>query len=260
MKQNRILIQKLNRALQAIVELFEREFADHQSLSWNEAFEAKFEFTQTPIPRRLMAFHRRFVPLRRQMVEFLSTTYRAFFKVALAHESQIGIDPDVWAQVQLQPAIELVLDWIPEWYVLACDGENESMRHHGSVPYTPLQTVSFSIPLQVDPRPPLKSWRAPVWLFGVSPMFGFQGLKEQHVPAVDSDEKLGKAHTRLLLKGARKVFLWELAAEIQRARNEEIAAASAVYVPSAVPTRRINKRKGAEQREKLYEVIRKIRL
>jgi hypothetical protein len=160
MKKNRILLQKLNRALQAIIELFEREFADHQSLSWNEALEAKFEITQTPIPRRLIAFHRRFVPLRKQMVELLATTYRAFFKVALAHESQTGIDPDVWAQVQFQPAIELVLNWIPGWYVLACDGENESVRHHGSVPFTPGQTVSLSIPIEIDPHPTLKSWRA----------------------------------------------------------------------------------------------------
>jgi len=258
MLRDPVLLQKLSRALQAIVELFEREFVNRQSLSWSEGLEAEFEITQTPIPRRLMVFHGRFVPLRKQMVELLVTTYRAIFKVALAHESQIGIDPDVWAQLQLQPAVELVLNWIPEWYVLACDGENESVRHHGPVPFTPGQTVSFSISSEIDPRPPLKSWQAPVWLFGISPLFGFRGLKEQHVPARDSDEKLGKAHTRLLLKGARRVFLWELAAEIQRVRNEEIATASAVFVQSAVPVRRINKRKGAEQREKLYEVIRKL--
>jgi len=55
-------------------------------------------------------------------------------------------------------------------------------------------------------------------------------LKEKHVPATDSEEKLSAAHTRLLLKGARRVFLWELGAAIETVRNEETAAAGAIPV------------------------------
>jgi DNA-directed RNA polymerase specialized sigma24 family protein len=48
------------------------------------------------------------------------------------------------------------------------------------------------------------------------------------VPNTDSAEKLGEAHTRLLLKGARRVFLWDLGAAIETVLNEEIAAAGAI--------------------------------
>jgi hypothetical protein len=89
------------------------------------------------------------------------------------------------------------VDLISQTNVLACDDENESVRHRGSVPVTPGQSQAFPAPIEIDPRPTLKSWLAPVWLFGVSPMFGFRGLKEQHVPARDPDEKLDKAHTRI---------------------------------------------------------------
>jgi hypothetical protein len=37
-----------------------------------------------------------------------------------------------------------------------------------------------------------------------------QHLWPLSIPSNDSEEKLGLAHTRLLLKGARRVFLWEL--------------------------------------------------
>ena len=76
---------------------------------------------------------------------------------------------------------------------------------------------------------------------------------------MDSEERLGEAHTRLLLKGARRVFLWELSATFRTARNEETAEAGAI--PERGETerrRRPNKRKGWEQRTKLYGVIQKV--
>lgn len=57
---------------------------------------------------------------------------------------------------------------------------------------------------------------------------GVGPLKTEHVPKTDSEQKLGAAHTRLLLKGARRVFLWTLEAAIERVRNEEIAAAGVI--------------------------------
>ena len=41
-------------------------------------------------------------------------------------------------------------------------------------------------------------------------------------------EKLDEGHTRLLLKGARRAFLWTLGAAIETVRNEEVAAAGAI--------------------------------
>jgi hypothetical protein len=83
-------------------------------------------------------------------------------------------------------------------------------------------------------------------------------MKPEHVPMTDSEQKLGAAYTRLLLKGARRVFLWDLQAVIKRARNEEIAAAGAIPTGAASREERVpNKRKGWEQRLKLYSAIQK---
>ena len=86
----------------------------------------------------------------------------------------------------------------------------------------------MEIPTAVPPLPPSASWRAPVWLFEVSPLLGIGPLKTAHVPARDSEQKLGLAHTRLLLKGAKRSFLWALGGAIETVRNEEIAAAGAI--------------------------------
>ena len=62
---------------------------------------------------------------------------------------------------------------------------------------------------------------------------------------MDSEEKLGKAHTRLLLKGARRVFLWDLGAAIETVQNEETAAAGAIRVETVNRQKRVpNKRRG----------------
>jgi len=120
------------------------------------------------------------------------------------------------------------MDWIREWYILACEGENESVQNLGQIPFAPGQTVSMPISLTVPPLPP-ESWRAPAWLFEVAPTLGFiRPLKSEHAPVIDSDEKLGAAHTRLLIKLARRVFLWGLETAIEKVWNEETAAAGAI--------------------------------
>lgn len=114
--------------------------------------------------------------------------------------------------------------------------------------------------MTVSPFQPPQSWCAPAWLFQVSLAYvGVGTLKSNHVPTTDSEQKLGTAHTRLLLKGGRRVFLWELGAAIGRVRNEEIAAAGANPAETVnEQTRKPNKRRGWQQREKLYETIRKV--
>ena len=84
-------------------------------------------------------------------------------------------------------------------------------------------------------------------------------LKTSRVPNRESPERLGPGHSRLLLKGAKRVFLWELQKAVGRVTNEEIAAAGALRTETAhAQARRPNKRKGWEKRLKLYGVIRKI--
>jgi hypothetical protein len=180
------------------------------------------------VAHKTATFYRHFVPLRQQIVVLLREAYRRYFKLALAQPSRTANDPDEWAQMQLQPAIQAVFEWIHQWYILACDGENEGVRHVGTVEFVPASTVSVPIPTTVPPLPPPTSWRAPAWLFEISPLLGIGPLKENHVAARDTEDKLGEAHTRLLLKGARRAFLWDLAAVCRTVRNEEIAAAGAV--------------------------------
>ena len=203
---NPTLLHALTPALKAIGELFEDGFAKLTSRGETEALAAHAEIEQRPIGQRTSSFFRHFLPLRKEMVVLLADSYHRYFKLALAHGSRIGGDPDQWAQEQLRPAVRAVLDWILDWYILACDGENQDVRHLGSMEFVPGQTVSLSIPTTVPEFPPPSSWRAPVWLFEISlAYFGFGPLKEQHVPVRDSDEKLGEAHTRLLLKAMSNV-------------------------------------------------------
>ena len=76
---------------------------------------------------------------------------------------------------------------------------------------------------------------------------------------MESDERLGHSHTRLLLKGARRVLFWDLEEAIERVRNEETAAAGAIRASGVNGQRRRTiRRKGWERRLKLYEVIRTI--
>lgn len=150
----------------------------------------------------------------------LADSYRRYFKLALAHPHQTGHDPHQWALGQLQPILGMALEWIHNWFILACDGENQFVRRVGSTEFVPGQTVSVSIPTTGAPYPSAESWRAPAWLFAIAPHVGIGPLKTKNVPANNSEERLGAAHTRLLLKGARRVFLWELGAAIETVRNE----------------------------------------
>src|ERR1039458_10199927 len=203
-------------ALKAIGDLCKDGFNKFQSLAGRKAYIAHCEIEQVLVEQKASTFFRHFVPLRKNMIALVADSYRRYFKLALAHASRTGGDPDEWAWNQLQPIVRVALEWISDWYILACDGENRGMWHLGSVEAVPGQTVSLSIPTTVPPFPPPPSWCAPAWLFQISlAFFGFGALKEKHVPARNSVEKLGEAHTRLLLKGTRRVFLWEL--EIGRA-------------------------------------------
>jgi hypothetical protein len=193
-------------------------------------------------------------------VAVLAETYRRCLKLALANPQEIGLNPDEWAWSQIQPAMRVTFEWLRDWYILACDGQNQHVRRSETIGFVPGQTVSLSIPLSVSPSPSPKSWRAPAWVFQVfPPLTGVGILKQHHVPANGPEQKLGEAHTRLLLKGARRVFLREFAVAIERVRNEETSAAGAI--PSELVRtreREPNNRKGWEQREKLYDAIRKV--
>jgi hypothetical protein len=199
-----------------------------------------------------------FLPPRNNLILQLAKSYRLYFKVALAHPREAGTRPEQWAWNQLLPSVVPTIEWIRDWYILACNGENQSVRHLAQVPFVPGQTVSVPISLTVPPLLP-ESWRAPAWLFGVGVAYvGISLIKDKHLPAMDSEERLGAAHTRLLLKGAKKVFLWALGGAIETVRNEETAAAGAIPAqPARAQTRGPNKRKGWEQKQKLYSAIQK---
>ena len=224
-RTNGTLHLTLTLALQAIGNLWQEGFAKLNDSGDMAALIAHDEIELAPINQKSGAFYRHFLPLRKNLVSLLVDGYRRCFKLALAHPREAGRDPHQWAWGQLQRAVSATLEWIRDWYILACDGENQYHRRIGSVPFVPGQTVSLSIPTAVPPFPPPESWRAPAWLFQVSlALVGVGPLKTENVPANDSEEKLGAAHTRLLLKGARRVFLWALEAAIETVRNEEIAA------------------------------------
>jgi hypothetical protein len=221
--------QHLTAALEAIANLLADGFAGIDHSAGIQGLVAHSEIEQRDISQKSAAFYRRFLPFRKQMIDLLADTYRKYLRVAFAHANNAGNDPEEWAWVQLQPAVFRSLDWTRDWYILACEGENQSIRHQGATEFVPEgQTVSISIPTTVPASSLYASWRAPAWLFAVSPLVGIGPLKQHHVPKTDSAEKLSEAHTRLLLKGARRVFLWDLGAAIGTVRNEEVAAAGAI--------------------------------
>ncbi len=259
-RTNATALHAFRLAVHAINDLCADGFTRLDHASGSVALLARTDIEHSPVAQRSARFFQHFLPLRGQMVVLLTEGYRRYFKLALAHPSQTGGDPDLWAQTQLQPALRAILEWIREWYILTCDGENQSVRREGSVEFVPGGTATVAIPTSVPPFPSPTSWRAPAWLFAISiALVGVGPLKQQHVPNMDSEERLGEGHTRLLLRGARRVFLWELGAAIERVRNEETAAHGAIRLEAFnMQTRGPNKRKGWEQREQLYGVIRKI--
>jgi hypothetical protein len=235
-------------ALEAIRGLLLPELNQILSAGWMDAQSAHTEIEHALINHRTGHFYRHFLPLQKNLVSLLAGCYRRLFKLGLAHPRQVGCDPHEWACVQLQPFVGLSLEWIHDWYILACDGENQYVRHIGRIEFVPGTTASLPLPTTLSPFPPAKSWRAPAWLFEVGPPVGIMLLNTENVPARDSEEKLGAAHTRLLLKGARRVFLWGLEAAIETVRNEEIAAAGAIPQPTiTVQPAESDKRKGSKR-------------
>ena len=162
----------------------------------------------------------------------------------------VRFDAHAWACNQLQGGLGPVGEWIGDWYALACDGENEHVQRAASIPFVPGETVSASIPILSPPSFDAKSWRAPAWLFAVSPLMGFGPLKSKNVPDSNSAQRLSGAHTRLLLKGMRKVFLSRLRDEIATARNEVTAAAGAIAATSAQNESSARKRRLAKPRRR----------
>jgi hypothetical protein len=219
-------------AFEAIDNLLLQDLRKIFSRGWMAAMSAHAEIGVAPVRQKTHPFYRHLAPFRTSLVSALTGSYRQYFRLALAHRHQTGHDPHEWAWGQLQCTAAITVEQIRDWYILACDGENPSPQ----------------------------SWRAPAWLFHVSlAHFGIGLLKPKHVPANDAEEKLNAAHTRLLLKGARRVFLLELRAAIERVRNEEVATAGAIpEEPGNKQVRRPINRKGWEQREKLHKTIRKI--
>jgi len=247
----------LRPAIIAVGNLLQQELTQFEERGWTEGLCAYAEIEVAPVAKKTVPFYRHLVPLRQRLVGLLATSYRQYFKLTLAHPNQTSSDPHAWACSQLQHVMNVAVEWIQRWYILACDGENESVRHVGSVDFVPGGTASVPIPATV---PPLPRWQAPGWLFQISlALVGVGPLKQQNIPNTDSEEKLGEAHTRLLLKGARRVFLWELGSAFETARNEETAAAGGIRVEAMIgQKRRTIKRKGWEQRLKLYKAIQTI--
>ena len=247
--------------LEAVANLCEDEFSKLTSRSEMQALAVSSQVRQANVDGKSAVFYRSLFPLRAKMVSLLADTYRRYFKLPLAHPSESGPDANRWALIQLQPAIHAAIVWISDWYVLACEGEN---RHHvllANLEVLGGQTSTIPIDISKLYSPPsAPPWRAPAWLFQVSPVFfGIGVVKTNRMPDKESTERLGLSHTRLLLKGAKRVFLWELEKAIERVRNEEIAAAGTVRREMGhASERQPNKRKGWQQRLKLYSAIQKI--
>jgi DNA-directed RNA polymerase specialized sigma24 family protein len=247
---NRTPNDDLASALEAVINLWMGDFARLKYSSGMAGTIAHSEIERLPFTERTGPFYRNLIPLRTAVVRLLTDSYRQYFKIALAHHVETGSNLDEWAWDQLQPALHTSLEWLVDSYMLVCDGSNQWVRPLATIPFRPGEEVSFSIPTVVPPCPPLKSWRAPAWLFGVSPEVGINLLKSKHVPLRDSEERLGAGHTRLLLKGARRMFLLNLGQAIEKVRNEELAASGAIVSTVAVPTAESAKRRSLKRKFK----------
>jgi hypothetical protein len=242
-------IQKLT--LQGLNEIFDRGQV--------AALAAHAQIEVTPIAAKGHPLYRQLGPLQGGIIAVLAENYRKYLKLAFANPRETTAKPDEWALEQLQPAVREAIEWLHDWFALACDGENQNVRKTASVPFVPGQTVSIPIQLVVPSFPSREAWRAPAWLFSISPLSGIGPIESKDEPQTNSEEKLSAIHTHMILKGSEKVFLSQLAAEIDTVRNEEIAAAGAI--PARAESREIRRtinRRGSEERLKLYEAIRKV--
>jgi hypothetical protein len=250
---------RLTLAVEATQRIFRQRFLEFQQQSTVQALAVHSEIEVLAIGSRNARFFSRFAPLLVNSAEIVTEAYRRYFKLALANPQECGPDPDEWAWNKLQESVAIAFDWLNNWWVLACDGENQHIRLAATVPIVPGEAVSVSIPtaLPANSRPDTY-WCAPCWTFVIYPP-GIRFLRPENVPDTTSNEKLSPAHTRLILKAMRRMFLMKLGVEMDRARNEETIAVGTVPA-LAIPTakRKPNKRVGVEKRLELYEVIRKI--
>jgi DNA-directed RNA polymerase specialized sigma24 family protein len=227
-RMNRTPNDSFAAAVEAVGNLWTTNFSAFRHSADEAGMMAHGEIERSQIAHKSGCFYRNLAPHFRSVVQLVTDSYRQYFKIALAHPIETGPNPDEWAWYQLRLVFHTSLGWLEDWYILACDGANRYVQPMGTIEYQPGQSVSLPIPTTVPPYPPLKSWRAPAWLFQISPMLGIYLLKSEHVPLRDSEERLGAGHTRLLLKGARRMFLDNLGAAIETVRNEELAAAGAI--------------------------------
>jgi hypothetical protein len=250
---------RLTLAVEATQRIFRQRFVEFQQQSTVQALAVHSEIEVLAIGSRNARFFSRFTPLLVNSAEIVAEAYRRYFKLALANPEECSPDPDEWAWNKLQESVAIAVDWLNNWWVLACDGENQHIRLAASVPIVPGEAVSVSIPTAhpADSQPDTY-WCAPCWTFVIYPP-GIRFLRPPHVPDTTSNEKLSPAHTRLILKAMRRMFLMKLGVEMDRARNEETIAVGTIPA-HAIPMakRKPNKRMGWQDKLKLYEVIRKI--
>jgi hypothetical protein len=143
----------LTPALEAIRNLLLPELQEFFSGSMSTAMSANDQIKLRPVAQKTSCFYGHYVPLRQAVVSLLTVSYRRYFKLALAHEHQIGLDPDAWAWYQMQRPVRDALEWIGDWFVLACEGTNQYVQPLGQIEALPGQTSSLSIPLTVTPYP-----------------------------------------------------------------------------------------------------------
>src|SRR5271156_8277 len=250
---------RLTLAVDATHKMYWQRFLEFQQQSTVQALAVHTEIEVLAIGSRNARFYGHFLPLLMNSAQIVAEAFRRYFKLALANPQDCSPGPNEWACNQLQESIGVVFDWLSNWWVLACDGENQHVRLAASVPILPGEKVSMSIPttLPADSQP-RTWWRAPCWTLVVYPP-GITLLRQEHVPDTTSNEKLSPAHTRLILKAMRRMFLMMLSRDMDRARSEEIIAAGTIPAHATLTEKRKpNKRAGWEERLKLYGVIRKI--
>jgi len=124
MKGSRETLDKFTSALEAISNLLFSELDQIIRGGWSAALAANSEINIRPISQRSGPFHSHLIPLLKDLSSLLASAYRRYFKLALAHPQQSGPDPHDWALHQLNGAVGVTLDWIHNWYILACDGSN----------------------------------------------------------------------------------------------------------------------------------------
>jgi len=165
--RNRTAPDIFSAATKAVAALFFDGFEQVRSIGVTQAISVHSDIEQAPLVSKSARFYACFVLLRSEMISLLVKAYRGFFKVAIANPSQTDNYPDLWARIQLERAIYACLEWIPSWYTLACDGQNQTVWRLASMPFAPGQTVSIPIQFAAPAPPKLGSWQAPSWLFQI---------------------------------------------------------------------------------------------